>query len=652
MAAAVSSGSPACFLENRYQELEAVAAARPERLITVVRADGIERLVTTRSVSCLSTRREAQRTLEYIRRILLQKYGNRQLVDQAIVRGTDESPVLSTRELRSIIRHAAECRENIGRENQLLAMTTLAEMPAIFQTVARQDFGALPVDVRSRMADKIYTQVIKVCSNFDERLDVEKIRSVIVSWIQISLNEENSGLREMVRLELSGIFRDLTGLQLEALPANTKGAVGRGVLEVFAFYCDSFKGWVNPVDIGDITKKVLIKYLFGGATIRELLHDRRGFNIAVERTRGLLGVAALRAACRWVMVNWPDFRELVAVSDLHLCGFDRQALGMMLDSLAEVVAGGGAPPGASLQAGDLRRRAGRYARAVSALAPGSSLMPYAAAESGPVYRGRFFSAYGSTFEGVYKPDLCEPILTHPRARAQGFLDGTPRLSERAVMASRIDGLLGFNQIVKTEFAGIIEQAGFVRRGIVMEFAVGKSPREMGAAAYHALCEGNALFQRGVVGLQLEDFLSYQTDRTIENYIVAADGRVLGIDNECCCGSVDLLGTPAELEFPPRKSTLLHLPRVIDPEQRAAILRLSPAMLREEAEDLLAAEEITALVSRLAIMQDFYSNSANFTLIDGQNDRFWGNGYVWGLMSDWHNSYAARDARLLSLLAGS
>lgn len=240
------------------------------------------------------------------------------------------------------------------------------------------------------------------------------------------------------------------------------------------------------------------------------------------------------------------------------------------------------------------------------------------------------------------------------------------LSSRAVASSKVDSLLyGANTIsVETKFVIINDQ-----RGILMKMASGESPKTSGlekvevnpkdnpvvvtainqrilskgklsgkdlkmfAAALNCrslklsknqdgktvligkraklehLDPNNSITAEGLMRLQIKDIITGECDRHPENYFIDDDGKVTGIDEDCCFGvnaipeGVDVRSQPSiKFVVPNNASLMLRMPPVVTIEVKDHIERLNSengkAELVKTLEPYISPEEINATLIRL------------------------------------------------------
>jgi len=262
-------------------------------------------------------------------------------------------------------------------------------------------------------------------------------------------------------------------------------------------------------------------------------------------------------------------------------------------------------------------------------------------------------------EKVFKP--IQPTRTGGASQVLGIDSGLPRYEMRNVACSRIDALLGFGVIPKTEI-GVVRQANNrYQIGILMErvggmtgyaeikqrvdvtdtdlggeFAIeirkpggrkviddycrrhGNAKVAIEGGRFY-LTQGNVSaevlpqdieYQRQLVSLQLFDALAGQGDRHNQNWMRIADRqgntvRIVGIDNDQSLGRRpddpdDLRKSSDNDPFGALRG--IGLPPVVDRQHYDAIMSLSPTQLRGATAGLITAEEQSAMVRRLRTIQ--------------------------------------------------
>lgn len=262
-------------------------------------------------------------------------------------------------------------------------------------------------------------------------------------------------------------------------------------------------------------------------------------------------------------------------------------------------------------------------------------------------------------EKVFKP--IQPKRTGGASQVLGIDSALPRYEMRNVACSRIDALLGFGVIPKTEI-GVVRQAdNRYQIGILMERVGGMTgyaeikqrvdvtdthlgrefaiavQRPGGRKIIDDYCRrhGNAKveiqdgrfyltkgeiaaevlpqdieYQRQLVSLQLFDALVGQGDRHNQNWMRVADRqgntvRIVGIDNDQSLGR-----RPDDPEDLRKSSDIdpfgalrgIGLPPVVDRQHYDAIMSLSPEQLRGATAGLITDAEQNAMVRRLRTIQ--------------------------------------------------
>lgn len=374
-------------------------------------------------------------------------------------------------------------------------------------------------------------------------------------------------------------------------------------------------------------------------------------NPMIDEVHRRHGPEWLRERLTSVISGEQDLEGCVRDTEIHLYGYDRQIIGLVCELVVVEIEMRAAAVEAGLLA-RLRARANSFQRVITQVSDrGLEVLSH----------GRFYNSFygdfkdvdGSEFCGVFKPELPNRnVEGSVRMAIQGIDLLRPRFSERSVMASRLDRALGFNVIVRTDFARLNQKDGGVVRGIVMEMAEGWLGGSHDYLAFGDLCVHSANFQKDMTALLLEDNLSFQCDRHANNYFVLHDNHVKGIDNDVCFGVVEKyceVEPGWDVHYPPsRKSALVGPPRVIDVGQLAALRGLTDEVLLGMSADLLSAREQRALIARVHAVRNFYEDGNNFLLVDGRNGRKWGSKVVFEALRDYHNSYIGRDMIIFGL----
>ncbi|PTX97604.1 hypothetical protein DB346_21690 [Verrucomicrobia bacterium LW23] len=238
-------------------------------------------------------------------------------------------------------------------------------------------------------------------------------------------------------------------------------------------------------------------------------------------------------------------------------------------------------------------------------------------------------------EGVYKQGRGETGLTDDNAEILGISRDKPQLAARNIASKAMDDLLGFNILPRSEIGSMQGEMGIV---------IGKAPGVAGdhmdereitgrdaedLLAISQLPDGAARLERslirmegepprffkseprqhdlrnpdvqkGLVKLQLLDFLCGQIDRHVGNiFIQSGPGvtpMVSGIDNDTAFGSNRL-----DPNKPPGHA--VKLPPVIDTEMAERIEGMTARQIRNELKGLLPDAEIDRAVERLGQMKE-------------------------------------------------
>ncbi len=219
------------------------------------------------------------------------------------------------------------------------------------------------------------------------------------------------------------------------------------------------------------------------------------------------------------------------------------------------------------------------------------------------------ASFGSE-EMVFKPDE-RGYHDAPAATASQIPNELGSLlSNRAVAASRLERLAGFNALVRTEFASQKDQSGQVKKGIAMEKAPGESAQSLEQA------DGGMpiVFKRPDVvklddpgqqkdlslqlsALQVLDAIIGQVNRHAGNYFIQRDGdghvTVKGIDNDFSFGKAK----SALTEVSPQDKHQ-GLPCYIEDTVAAKVQALDAARVEKLLGRMLAPAEVQATLTRL------------------------------------------------------
>jgi hypothetical protein len=290
---------------------------------------------------------------------------------------------------------------------------------------------------------------------------------------------------------------------------------------------------------------------------------------------------------------------------------------------------------------------------------------------------------GMPMVGVFKPDPAELPFTKLKQEqffgtsvASGIPPGPDALlTKRAKASSQVDSLLyGDDPIsVSTEFVVVNG-----KRGILMSKAVGKSPKVLGVvedeidpnqlAPYFKALKINpnsfsenekqmlatsfnyrkfeiidgkiigtratlrnldpgdpaklALTAEGLVKLQVKDIITGECDRHPDNYIIDKNGKVIGIDEDCCFG-VNAIPEKKDVRdqdklmgvVPNKGSLMLRMPPVITKTIKNDIEKFyfNRHLLIAELGPLISKEEIEATFVRLEKLHD-HINSKNCLIV--------------------------------------
>jgi hypothetical protein len=207
----------------------------------------------------------------------------------------------------------------------------------------------------------------------------------------------------------------------------------------------------------------------------------------------------------------------------------------------------------------------------------------------------------------------------------GIDPSDPKLAERSIATHQFAELLGFDVVVNVEIAihALPSQEGHdsPTAGMAWTFAPGKSsfytPRSI---------MDDPRTKRQLFMLQTLDYLTGQTDRHAENYVIAyaeqrggaASVKVTGIDSELS------FGRGVQPEDYKAFSAAVGLPPVMDVEMAEAIEKLEPEQIRTKLKGKLSRAEIQASEMRLALLkehiQKLRASNAIIAVEDWSKDR--------------------------------
>ncbi|HSI84189.1 MAG: hypothetical protein ACAI35_13430 [Candidatus Methylacidiphilales bacterium] len=249
-----------------------------------------------------------------------------------------------------------------------------------------------------------------------------------------------------------------------------------------------------------------------------------------------------------------------------------------------------------------------------------------------------FQTQSGVQEGVYKQSRGAKGLPEAQATMLGISAGKPQLAARNIASKVMDDALGLDCLPRSEIGSVKGELGIVQakaEGVVgneredsheltgkeAEKALAKLSREGGKElleeAFIRVEPGapprffkqervrqeinDPDVQRGLVGLQLTDFLCGQLDRHSGNYFIKPRGedgpaKVTGIDNDISFGT-----NPTDARRP--EGQLLPLPPVIDRNMADKVDALSEKQIRDDLQGILPEREIDATVARMRQMQE-------------------------------------------------
>lgn len=158
----------------------------------------------------------------------------------------------------------------------------------------------------------------------------------------------------------------------------------------------------------------------------------------------------------------------------------------------------------------------------------------------------------------------------------------------------------------------------------------------------------ATIAEGLLKLQIKDFITGECDRHPQNYLVDPDGKITGIDEDCCFG-VDAVTEDIEFRkqntigpfvIPHNGSFMLRMPTVMTEELKNVVNSLykNQALLKESLEAYISKEEIAATLRRLKMLHA-HINSAKCLTVKDKNALL--DAEAWQ-RTDINNSYFKRE----------
>jgi hypothetical protein len=198
------------------------------------------------------------------------------------------------------------------------------------------------------------------------------------------------------------------------------------------------------------------------------------------------------------------------------------------------------------------------------------------------------STPSSHLDQVFKRDVlpAEPSLAATRA---GINPVFPRASARSEAVSRLDEALGLGSIPATH---TVRLPGRPHTGSLMGMARGASMESM-SSGQRALAFQSPEVRRGLMDLQLIDFITGEVDRHHGNIFISPEGHVQGIDNDLSFGH----------KAQPGHGYNKGVPQYIDMRTAKKILAMPKEQLVKLFDGLLTRSEITGAMQRLEHLQE-------------------------------------------------
>ncbi|MCC5832356.1 MAG: hypothetical protein JJU12_04860 [Chlamydiales bacterium] len=171
-------------------------------------------------------------------------------------------------------------------------------------------------------------------------------------------------------------------------------------------------------------------------------------------------------------------------------------------------------------------------------------------------------------------------------------------------------------------------------------------------AFERFSPNNSTTAEGLLKLQVKDFITGECDRHPQNYFIDDEGKVRGIDEDCCFG-VNAVPKDRDVRLqrslkgfiPNNASLMLRMPPVVTKKIQNEIndLRNSAERLIESLHPFISEDEIGATLRRLEMLDDHINSSSCLVVEDSD-----------GLLSpkakekiDSNNSYWARELFVFS-----
>ncbi len=215
----------------------------------------------------------------------------------------------------------------------------------------------------------------------------------------------------------------------------------------------------------------------------------------------------------------------------------------------------------------------------------SSISKLGSGKMGATHR---ISTPSSHSDQVLKQDVlpAEPSLAATRA---GINPVFPRASARSEAVSRLDEALGLGSIPATR---TVRLPGDPHTGSLMGMARGASMEHM-PAEQRALAFKSPEVRRGLMDLQLIDFITGEVDRHHGNIFISPEGHVQGIDNDLSFGH----------KAQPGQGYNKGVPQYIDMRTAEKILAMPKEQLPKLFDGLLTRAEIIGAMQRLEHLQE-------------------------------------------------
>jgi hypothetical protein len=192
---------------------------------------------------------------------------------------------------------------------------------------------------------------------------------------------------------------------------------------------------------------------------------------------------------------------------------------------------------------------------------------------------------------VYDGDELKNNAMRPMAPSIAGIDSVgSRLSNRAVASSKLDKDFGTNCLARTRFA----MAEVDRFGTLQNWTGGKSIKDLSKEEREKKY-ANPDVVKGLLSLQLLDYVCGQLDRHPDNIHITEHGGVLGIDHDFSFGKNEAKRTYGT-HFKP-------MPKYVDAAVADKVLAYTPEKLRQRVGLLLAPAEVDVAGGRLMALQN-------------------------------------------------